>query len=75
MFRKDLTRLKGLRCEVTGMFYQALKKRERAGDLVAVTIDECLTSQVCSKCSTRILKKVSHAFGFSVLACTSCHTL
>ncbi|KAI9483651.1 MAG: hypothetical protein EXX96DRAFT_559036, partial [Benjaminiella poitrasii] len=75
MFEKDLVRLKGLRCEVTGMFYQALKKRERAGDLVVVTIDEYLTSQVCSKCSTRTLEKVSHVVGFSVLACTACHTL
>ncbi|KAI9475647.1 MAG: hypothetical protein EXX96DRAFT_574065 [Benjaminiella poitrasii] len=64
MFGKDLMRLKGLRCGVTGMFYQALKKRERAGDLVVVTIDEYLTSQ-----------KVSHVVGFSVLACTACHTL
>ncbi|KAI9485549.1 MAG: hypothetical protein EXX96DRAFT_613420 [Benjaminiella poitrasii] len=32
MFGKDLVHLKGLRCGVTGMFYQPLKKRERAGD-------------------------------------------
>ncbi|KAI9486497.1 MAG: hypothetical protein EXX96DRAFT_549282 [Benjaminiella poitrasii] len=75
MFGKDLVRLKGLRCGVTGMFYQALKKRERAGDLMVVTIDEYLTSQVCSKCSARTLEKVSHVVDFSVLACTACHTL
>ncbi|KAI9481116.1 MAG: hypothetical protein EXX96DRAFT_565470 [Benjaminiella poitrasii] len=70
----NLVRLKGLGCEVNGMFYQALKKRERAGDLMVVTIDEYLTSQVCSKRSTRTLEKVSHIVGFSVLACTVCHT-
>ncbi|KAI9483237.1 MAG: hypothetical protein EXX96DRAFT_557388, partial [Benjaminiella poitrasii] len=66
MFGKDLVRLKDLRCGVTGMIYQDLKK---------LTIDEYLTSQVCSKCSTRTLEKVSHVVGFSVLACTACHTL
>ncbi|KAI9469880.1 MAG: hypothetical protein EXX96DRAFT_587835, partial [Benjaminiella poitrasii] len=75
MFGKDLVRLKDLRCGVTGMFYQALKKREKAGDLVVVTIDEYLTSQVCSKCSTCTLEKVSPVVGFSVLACTACYTL
>ncbi|KAI9470601.1 MAG: hypothetical protein EXX96DRAFT_585025 [Benjaminiella poitrasii] len=64
MFGEDLVRLKSLRYGVTGMFYQALGKRERAGDLVVVTIDEYLTSQ-----------KVSLVVGFSVLACTACHTL
>ncbi|KAI9470523.1 MAG: hypothetical protein EXX96DRAFT_584636, partial [Benjaminiella poitrasii] len=75
MFGEDLVRLKSLRCGITGMFYQALGKRERAGDLVVVTIDEYLTSQICSKCSTRTLEKVSHVVGFSVLAFTACHTL
>ncbi|KAI9473417.1 MAG: hypothetical protein EXX96DRAFT_577866, partial [Benjaminiella poitrasii] len=75
MFGKDLVRSKGMRCGVTGMFYQALKKRERTGDLVVMTIDEYLTSQVCSKCSTRTLEKVSHVVGLSLLACTACHTL
>ncbi|KAI9484120.1 MAG: hypothetical protein EXX96DRAFT_560980 [Benjaminiella poitrasii] len=75
MFGKGLVRLNGLRCGVTGMFYQALKKRERAGYLVVVTINVYLTSQVCSECSTRTLEKVSHVVGFSVLACTACHTL
>ncbi|KAI9472201.1 MAG: hypothetical protein EXX96DRAFT_583230 [Benjaminiella poitrasii] len=60
MFGKDLVRLKGLRCGVTGVFYQALKKRERA---------------VCTKCSTRTLEKVSHVVNFSELACTACHIL
>ncbi|KAI9470791.1 MAG: hypothetical protein EXX96DRAFT_622981 [Benjaminiella poitrasii] len=46
------------------MFYQALKKPERAGDLVVVAIDEYLASQ-----------KVFHVVGFSLLACTVCHTL
>ncbi|KAI9482867.1 MAG: hypothetical protein EXX96DRAFT_536244 [Benjaminiella poitrasii] len=61
---KILVRLKSLRCGVTGIFYQASKKRERVGDLVVVTIDEYLTSQ-----------KVSHVVGSSILACTACHTL
>ncbi|KAI9467664.1 MAG: hypothetical protein EXX96DRAFT_560043, partial [Benjaminiella poitrasii] len=74
MFGKDLVCLNDLRCGVTGMFYQALKKRERVGDLVVVTIDVYLTSQVCSKCSTRTLEKVFHIVGFNVLACTACHT-
>ncbi|KAI9469095.1 MAG: hypothetical protein EXX96DRAFT_590443, partial [Benjaminiella poitrasii] len=75
MFGKDFVRLKGLGCGVNGMFYQALKKCERAGDLVVATIDEYLTSQVCIKCSTCTLEKVPNVVGFNVLACTAYHIL
>ncbi|KAI9477786.1 MAG: hypothetical protein EXX96DRAFT_538954 [Benjaminiella poitrasii] len=62
MFGKDLMRLKGLRCGVTGMFYQVLKKRERAGDLVVVMIDEYLTSQYFGPAGTKESTMNKHAF-------------
>ncbi|KAI7903267.1 uncharacterized protein BX663DRAFT_508022 [Cokeromyces recurvatus] len=55
MFGKDLVHYKGLRSGVTELFYKTLKRRESNGDLIVVTIDEYLTSQVCSKCMTRTL--------------------
>ncbi|KAI9478024.1 MAG: hypothetical protein EXX96DRAFT_539169 [Benjaminiella poitrasii] len=64
-FKVDLVCLNDLRCGVTDMIYQALKKRERAGNLVVVTIDEYLTSQVCSKCSTRTLEKCTCLYSMS----------
>ena len=40
MFGKDLVKLKSNKCGVTGVLWRALKKREKEGDLLAVTIDE-----------------------------------
>lgn len=75
MFGKDLVHLKGLKSGVTGIFYKALKRRERNGDLVVVTIDEHLTSQICCKCMTRTLDVLSSIRGCSVLVCKTCRTL
>ncbi|GAA5816997.1 hypothetical protein MFLAVUS_010532 [Mucor flavus] len=46
------------RCGVTGVSWRALKKREAEGRLSAITIDEYLTSQICSVCGHRTLKDV-----------------
>jgi hypothetical protein len=43
-----LVKLKGNKCGVTGVIWHALKKREKEGNLLAVTIDEFTTSRVCN---------------------------
>ncbi|KAI7898983.1 uncharacterized protein BX663DRAFT_489551 [Cokeromyces recurvatus] len=50
-------------------------KREAAGQLITITIDEFRTSKVCSKCQTLTLMPASPVTGLSVLARSSCHTL
>ncbi|KAI7900102.1 uncharacterized protein BX663DRAFT_501900, partial [Cokeromyces recurvatus] len=75
MFGKDLVHYKGLRSGVTELFYKTLKRRESNGDLIVVTIDEYLTSQVCSKCMTRSLDVFTGVRGCGVLVCKTCQTL
>lgn len=75
MFGKDLVKLKGLRCGVVGKLWQCLKKREAAGDLMVIPIDEFKTSRICNKCLTDSLEAVKHVKCHSVLACKSCNTL
>lgn len=75
MVGKDQVKLKGLRVGVTGKLYEALKKRERRGDLIVVGIDEYLTSQVCSKCQQRTLNGLEGVRGHSVLVCQNCRTI
>lgn len=77
MFGKDLVRLKGNRCGVTGVFYRSLKKREIVGDLIVVTIDEYNTSKTCSLCFNDEMKVLS-APGFKgvgVVDCKKCRKL
>jgi hypothetical protein len=75
MFGKDLVKLKGLRCGVAGIMWRCLKKREAAGDLLVVPIDEFLTSQICNICKSRTLIDHPGVKGRSVLVCTTCNTL
>lgn len=75
MFGKDLVKLKGNRCGVTGKLWRALKKRERDGGLIAVTIDEYKTSKACNNCQEINLESASHTHGYSVLVCKTCNTL
>jgi hypothetical protein len=75
MFEKDLIKLKGNRCGVTGVFWRALKRREAAGELIAITIDECKTPKVCNACSSDLLARMSELKGCSVLVCNTCKTL
>lgn len=75
MFNKDIVKLKGIRCGVVGILWRCLKKREAAGDLLVVPIDEYLTSQVCSSCQTRTLEDHGDVKGKSVLVCKTCNTL
>ena len=75
MFGKDLVKLKGNKCGVTGVLWRALKKREKEGDLLAVTIDEFMTSRICNICYEDSLKKVDGVKGHSVLGCQNCKTL
>ncbi|KAI9487628.1 MAG: hypothetical protein EXX96DRAFT_554009, partial [Benjaminiella poitrasii] len=55
MFGKDLMKLKGLRCGVVGVMWRCLKKREAAGDLLVLPLDEYMTSQICQPCKSRTL--------------------
>jgi hypothetical protein len=75
MFGKDSVKLKKNRCGVTGVLWRALKKREAAGGLVAVTIDEFKTSKICNSCQDEALGPVKHIRGNSVLVCKACSTL
>lgn len=75
LFGKDHVRLKGNRCGVSGSLYRCLKKRERAGGLIAVTIDEFRTSKICNGCRSDSLTSAGHIRGQSVLECTTCNIL
>ncbi|KAG2191249.1 hypothetical protein INT46_011508 [Mucor plumbeus] len=56
-------------CGVTCVLWRALKKREKEGDLLVVTIDEFMTSKLCNICYKGSLKKVDGVKGYSVLGC------
>lgn len=43
------------------------ERRETAGDLMVIPIDEFKTSQNCSKCGADALESVIHVKGHSVL--------
>lgn len=75
MFGKDSVKLKGNRTGVTGVLWRAIKKREREGDLLAITIDEFKTSRICYKCYDDSLGKVDNVRGVGVLGCKNCQTL
>ncbi|KAG1248749.1 hypothetical protein G6F65_019449 [Rhizopus arrhizus] len=53
-----MVKMKGLRCGVIGKLFATLKKREAAGELIVVTIDEFKTSKTCSSCFFDDLKVV-----------------
>ncbi|KAG2202838.1 hypothetical protein INT46_000497 [Mucor plumbeus] len=74
MFDKDLVKLKGNQCGVTGILWRALKKREK-GDFLVVTIDEFMTSRICNICHEDSLRKVDGVKGHSVLGCQNCKKL
>jgi hypothetical protein len=75
MFGKNLVKLKGLRCGVAGVLWRCLKKREAAGDLIVLPVDEYKTSRICSRCETDSLGDVACIKGHSVLLCKKCNTL
>ncbi|KAH8548160.1 hypothetical protein BGW37DRAFT_507662 [Umbelopsis sp. PMI_123] len=64
MFNKDGVPMRGQRVGVTNILWKTLKRRERQGHLVAITIDEYLTS--------RTADGVSH---HSILVCDHCQIL
>ncbi|CEP20193.1 hypothetical protein [Parasitella parasitica] len=74
VFGKDMVKLKNLRCGVVGKLYLTLKKREAAGELIVLTIDEFKTSKTCSSCFDNNLGIVKTPYfkGNSVLACPKC---
>ncbi|KAG2196098.1 hypothetical protein INT46_005769 [Mucor plumbeus] len=74
-FLKDLVKRKGNKCRVTGILWRALKKREKEGDLLVVTIDEYMTSRICNIFYEDSLRKVDGVKGHSVLGCQNCKTL
>ncbi|OAD71560.1 hypothetical protein PHYBLDRAFT_147304 [Phycomyces blakesleeanus NRRL 1555(-)] len=53
---------------------KALKKRERNGGLVAVTIDEYNT-ETCNNCQAKNLAPANHTRSYSVQVCRICNTL
>ncbi|KAH8555769.1 hypothetical protein BGW37DRAFT_478482, partial [Umbelopsis sp. PMI_123] len=65
MFNKDDVPMRGQRVGVTNILWKTLKRKERQGHLVAITIDEYLTSQICNHCRNRTLQKVKTADGVS----------
>ncbi|KAG0825657.1 hypothetical protein G6F18_010297 [Rhizopus arrhizus] len=74
VFGKDMVKMKGLRCGMIGKLFATLKKREAAGELIVVTIDEFKTSKTCSSCFFDDLKVVKTP-GFKdkgVLSCSNC---
>ncbi|ORE11873.1 hypothetical protein BCV72DRAFT_331883 [Rhizopus microsporus var. microsporus] len=75
MFGKDSIKLKRNRCGATGVFWRALKRREAAGDLIAVTIDEYKTSKVCNACNSDSLTGMPGLKGCSIQVCSICKTL
>ncbi|KAG1047748.1 hypothetical protein G6F43_009818 [Rhizopus delemar] len=74
VFGKDMVKMKGLRCGVVGKLFATLKKREAAGELIVVTIDEFKTSKTCSSCFFDDLKvvKTPGFKGKGVLGCCKC---
>ncbi|KAG0967070.1 hypothetical protein G6F25_006440 [Rhizopus arrhizus] len=69
-----MVKMKGLRCGVIGKLFATLKKREAAGELIVVTIDEFKTSKTCSSCFFDDLKvvKTPGFKGKGVLSCSKC---
>ncbi|KAG1154867.1 hypothetical protein G6F37_009064 [Rhizopus arrhizus] len=72
VFGKDMVKMKGLRCGVIGKLFATLKKREAAGELIVVTIDEFKTSKTCSSCFFDDFKvvKIPCFKGKGVLGCS-----
>ncbi|KAI7864089.1 uncharacterized protein EV154DRAFT_488962 [Mucor mucedo] len=70
MFGKNLVKLKGM----TGVMWRSLKKREAAGELIAITIVEYETSKVYSQSYFDDLKviKTPGFKGSKVLCCQKC---
>ncbi|KAI8973180.1 hypothetical protein BDF20DRAFT_945378 [Mycotypha africana] len=50
MFGKSAMPIKGHKTGVVGVLWRALKRREAAGDLLTITIDEYKTSRICNNC-------------------------
>lgn len=77
MFGKDLFKLEGNRCGVTGVLFRSLKKREITGDLIVVTIDEYKTSKTCSLCFDDNVSVISKSGfrGVGVVECKKCRKL
>ncbi|KAG0826837.1 hypothetical protein G6F18_009759 [Rhizopus arrhizus] len=77
VFGKDMVKMKGIRCGVIGKLFATLKKREAAGELIVVTIDEFKTSKTRSSYFFDDLKVVKTP-GFKskgVLSCSKCKKL
>ncbi|KAI9470832.1 MAG: hypothetical protein EXX96DRAFT_585884 [Benjaminiella poitrasii] len=56
-------------------FWRTLKKREAAGDLLVVIIDEYKTSRICNDCYIVSLKSLEGVSRQSILDCKSCSIL
>ncbi|KAI8967583.1 hypothetical protein BDF20DRAFT_900183, partial [Mycotypha africana] len=56
MFNKSAVHLKGLRTGVVGVLWRALERREAAGDLLVITIDEYLSCRTCNNCRSNTVE-------------------
>ncbi|KAI8975377.1 hypothetical protein BDF20DRAFT_822870, partial [Mycotypha africana] len=75
MFGKNNVKLKGLRCGVVSVLFRALKRREAAGDLLVLTIDEFKTSIIWCGYHSEELHGLDDVPGHNILACKSCGIL
>ena len=70
-----MIKLKNKKYGITDVLWHVLKKWEKEGDLLIVTIDEFMTSRICNVCYEDSLKKVDGAKSHSVLGCQNFKTL
>lgn len=75
MLRKDLVKLKDIRCDVLDVLWRCLKKRKAADGLLVIPIDGFRTSRICSKCYTNSFDAVRSIKGQNFLACKIYNTL
>ncbi|KAI8972046.1 hypothetical protein BDF20DRAFT_888191 [Mycotypha africana] len=65
MFNKSAVHLKGLRTDAVGVLWRALKRREAAGDILVITIDEYLTSRTYNNCRSNTVEALKTVPGRS----------
>jgi hypothetical protein len=72
--KKNGQKMKGQKAGIVNIIWREVKRRERAGDLVAVTIDEYLSSQVSKPLHKRIHLFLTYFFKRMLYKiCHSCH--
>ncbi|KAI8977188.1 hypothetical protein BDF20DRAFT_941593, partial [Mycotypha africana] len=75
MIGKTAVPIKGHKTGVVGVLWRALKRREAAGDLLTITIDEYKTSRIFNNCCSNNLEALKTVPGQCILACKTCSKL